>query len=578
MTKDTVRCETPPSERCDPRRHVADFADPLTRMLLVSDGFTTPVLEALLGTRLQVRVLRQDLVPSADIPDDLSALLRLNGRGEVLVRRSCLVDPDLSPVSSNQVIAATPAANGHLNDDITSLTTPIGYSLLGRGVAQRREIVHIGRSTWSYGGRSEPCAVKAYVMLIDDEPWCYIRECFNPRHVPCTPTASGQPRSHNGPLALISSSGDDLALPASDRTSPPLVTPRECRTLTTHLADTVTGGAVMLHLGDSGETSNDRAASRIQARQALLAVGAAVLGLGTGRPVVALQRIEDQYFHAAATLNFLRAHPTPSAEAIRAITTEASQALHQCGPPGTPSSGDMAHLICEVDQLLAAAVESPARSRRLHTLVPAAYSSHTISSHTMRTPAYDQALTHRTVAGEQWSCAAHLLWLSGRTWDSLEPHVHFAAGIRNPIAVELGPSTRPEDVAKLCALLNPERIPGRLTLATGLGASQVRDLLPPLLEAAADVPVTWVCDPMRGNTRTTDEGREFCGLDGVAEEIRAFFGVHRDCGTVAGGIHLKAAGEADLNPAQTLECILLALSELRRQVSARKPPPNYRTS
>ncbi len=173
-------------DRPDPRRQVAHFTDPLTRMLLASDGFTTPVLEALLGTSLHVRVLRQDLVSAADIPLDVAALLRLGGRGEALLRRSCMMDPDLSLVSLNDVIATVPTADGRLYGDITSLNTPIGYSLLGRGVSQRREIVHVGRSTWRSGGVSRPCAVKAYVMLIDDEPWCYIRERFNPQHVPST--------------------------------------------------------------------------------------------------------------------------------------------------------------------------------------------------------------------------------------------------------------------------------------------------------------------------------------------------------------------------------------------------------
>ncbi|WP_327120489.1 hypothetical protein OHB12_16530 [Nocardia sp. NBC_01730] len=37
------------------------FGHPLTRML-AGDGFTMPTLEAILGTELQVRVLRQDAV------------------------------------------------------------------------------------------------------------------------------------------------------------------------------------------------------------------------------------------------------------------------------------------------------------------------------------------------------------------------------------------------------------------------------------------------------------------------------------------------------------------------------------
>lgn len=663
MTEVIGRRGIAPLERPDPRRRVTDFADPLTRMLLASDGFTTPVLEALLGTRLQVRVLRQDLVSAADIPRDISTPLRLGAGGEVLVRRSCLVDPNLSPVSLNQVIAA-PAADGRLRGEITSLTTPIGYSIIGRGVSQRREIVHIGRSTWWYAGLGMPCAVKAYVMLINDEPWCYIRECFNPHRVPGAVTAAaarpatGQhDRSRDGPVALRPD--DEAGGPARwapgaaavhqppwpdatelsacvDRLGelPPLVNPRECRALTTSLAGTVTGDAFVLHLGDCAETFADCTPQRIQARQALLAVGAAILGLGTGRPVVALGRIGGQYakprshhteqrpdapagtempsyfgdmvnrhepaadartpdpqrllaayFHAAATLNYLRAHPIPSSRAIEEITAEACRALRHDGP-GEIASGDITDLICEIGHLLGAALAAPARSRSLHTLVPTVYTSHDA----LILP-YEQALTRRTAAGDRWGCSAHLLWIGDRTRDPRRAHVRFAARIRNPIAVKLGPSARPEDVAALCSLLNPDKVPGRLALITRLGAAQVRDLLPPLLQAAAEVPVTWMCDPMHGNTRTTAEGRKFRRLDDITDEIRAFFGVHRAHGTVAGGIHLEAAGESvtectggwrriretglgdnyqtrcdpRLNPSQTLECLIVVLRELRRQ-------------
>jgi 3-deoxy-D-arabino-heptulosonate 7-phosphate (DAHP) synthase class II len=649
-------------ERSDPREQVAHFTDPLTRMLLASDGFTTPVLEALLGTRLQVRVLRQDLVAAADIPADVAGLLRLDGRGEVLVRRSCMVDPDLSLVSLNQVYAVAPATDSRVFGDITSLHTPIGYSLLGRGVSQRRQIVHIGRSTWRYGGVSAPCAVKAYVMLIDDEPWCYIRECFNPKHVPAAVTAAG-PAAVTAPAtngAGERADGPALAGPGSRwavaqqppwpdatgvdacagrlRDLPSLVSPGECGELTDHLAGTVTGDALALHLGDCAETFAGCTPGHIQSRQALLTVGAALLGLGTGRPIVAVGRIAGQYakprsrptepqpggppgaeipsyfgdmvngheptaaartpdprrmlaayFHAAATCNYLRAHPAPSARAVSEITTAACRALRRRHPSGRPSSGDDRDLIGEIDQLLAAALSAPARSRRLHTLIPPVYTSH----EALILP-YERALTRRTAAGDWWDCSAHLLWIGDRTCDPRQAHVRFAAQIRNPIAVKLGPAARPEDVATLCALLNPDRIPGRLTLITRLGAGRVHELLPPFLEAADGTPVTWMCDPMHGNTRTTKDGRKFRRLEDITAEVRAFFGVHREHGTVAGGIHLEAAGEPvtectggwqrlsetgldenyqtrcdpRLNPAQTLECLVAALPDLRRQAMA----------
>lgn len=484
--------------RPDPLQQVSSFADPLTRMLLASDGFTTPVLEALLGTRLQVRVLRQDLVPAAGIPAEVAALLRPDAGGDVLIRHSCLVDQDLSPVSLNQVIAIHPAG------DITSLTTPIGYSLLGKGISQRRQIVHVGRSTWRHGELSEPCAVKAYVMVIDDRPWCYIRECYNPRYIPCDGANGGVVRAG---AEHEPSRGDCDGLP-------PLVTPAECETLTSQLAGTVTGASALLHLDDGGDA--DCSADGIQARQTLLTLGAAILAFGTGQPVVAVARSPGDYFHAAATLNYLRAHPSPSAEAIEELATAACRGHHGLG--------------CQIGHLLTAALSAPAGSRCLHTLIPSLYTSQ------------DCASSRRTAAGDPFDCSAHLLWIS----DLQRERIRFAAQIRNPIAVRLGPSTSPEEVAALCSRLNPDKTPGRLTLATALGAARVRDLLPPLLKAADGTPVTWLCDPTPG--------------EDLVEEVRAFFAVHRDHGTVAGGIRLDAR-----DPYRVLECLTAVVRELRRQ-------------
>jgi 3-deoxy-7-phosphoheptulonate synthase len=82
-------------------------------------------------------------------------------------------------------------------------------------------------------------------------------------------------------------------------------------------------------------------------------------------------------------------------------------------------------------------------------------------------------------------------------------HLEFAARIRNPVAVKLGPSCSPEDVLAIGERLDPEREPGRLTLVTRMGASRVRDMLPPLVEkaTASGLVVSWVCDPARQQHR-----------------------------------------------------------------------------
>ena len=80
-----------------------------------------------------------------------------------------------------------------------------------------------------------------------------------------------------------------------------------------------------------------------------------------------------------------------------------------------------------------------------------------------------------------------------------------------------------EEVLRLCERLNPQRIPGRLTLITRMGAQTVQEKLSPLLAAVKDAehPVVWACDPMHGNTFSAAGGHKTRRLDDIMTEIAA---------------------------------------------------------
>jgi 3-deoxy-7-phosphoheptulonate synthase len=113
------------------------------------------------------------------------------------------------------------------------------------------------------------------------------------------------------------------------------------------------------------------------------------------------------------------------------------------------------------------------------------------------------------------------------------------------VGVKLGPNVTPEDAVALCERLNPERVPGRLTLIARMGSGAVRDALPPLVEkvTASGHPVVWVCDPMHGNTREASTGHKTRAYDDVTDEVLGFFQVHKSLGTVPGGIHVELTGD-----------------------------------
>jgi 3-deoxy-7-phosphoheptulonate synthase len=60
----------------------------------------------------------------------------------------------------------------------------------------------------------------------------------------------------------------------------------------------------------------------------------------------------------------------------------------------------------------------------------------------------------------------------------------------------------PSDLVKLIEILNPSNKPGRITIITRMGAENMRVKLPHLIRAVrnAGLIVTWITDPMHGNT------------------------------------------------------------------------------
>jgi 3-deoxy-7-phosphoheptulonate synthase len=159
---------------------------------------------------------------------------------------------------------------------------------------------------------------------------------------------------------------------------------------------------------------------------------------------------------------------------------------------------------------------------------------------------YEEALTRRdSLTGDWYDCSAHMLWVGERTRQRDGAHCEFLSGIRNPVGCKVGPSATADDVVALCERLDPDRIPGRLTLITRLGVDAIETALPPHLRAVRDAghPVVWVCDPMHGNTFTSEGGRKTRRFDDIVGELTGFFRAHRDVGTWPGGLHIELTGD-----------------------------------
>ena len=97
---------------------------------------------------------------------------------------------------------------------------------------------------------------------------------------------------------------------------------------------------------------------------------------------------------------------------------------------------------------------------------------------------YEQAMTRiDSTSGDWYDTSAHMLWIGDRTRQPDGAHVEFMRGIKNPIGLKCGPSLDPEELLRLIDILNPQNIPGRLTLIARFGADKVAEKLPPMNRA-----------------------------------------------------------------------------------------------
>jgi 3-deoxy-7-phosphoheptulonate synthase len=159
---------------------------------------------------------------------------------------------------------------------------------------------------------------------------------------------------------------------------------------------------------------------------------------------------------------------------------------------------------------------------------------------------YEQALTRQIPRHPGWfNLSTHFPWIGMCTAALDGAHVEYFRGIRNPIAVKVGPTVQPDDLLRLIDVLNPNEEPGRLTLIHRMGNDKIATQLRPLLEAVKREGrrVVWVADPMHGNTESTSNGYKTRRFANIAGELDQAFDIHAAAGTRLGGVHLELTGE-----------------------------------
>ena len=159
---------------------------------------------------------------------------------------------------------------------------------------------------------------------------------------------------------------------------------------------------------------------------------------------------------------------------------------------------------------------------------------------------YEEALTRQdSLTGDWYDCSAHMLWIGDRTRHPDSAHVEFLRGVKNPIGIKCGPTSKPDTLLRLIDALNPDNEPGRMTLISRMGSDKVHEHLPGLIRAIEREgrTVVWSCDPMHGNTIKSQSGYKTRPFDRILTEVRRFFEAHEAEGTYAGGIHIEMTGQ-----------------------------------
>jgi 3-deoxy-7-phosphoheptulonate synthase len=359
---------------------------------------------------------------------------------------------------------------------------------------------------------------------------------------------------------------------------PPLVFAGEVDILRERLARAARGEAFLLQGGDCAETFAGATAEQIRNRVKTILQMAVVLTYGASMPIVKMGRMAGQFAKPRSTDTETRGDVTLPAyrgdivngydftaesraadprrlvqgyhtavatlNLIRAFTQGGFADLRQVhswnkGFAANPANHRYEKLASEIDKAIRFMEAAGADFDELKRV-------EFYTSHEGLLMDYERPMTRiDSRNGTPVNTSAHFLWVGERTRDLDGAHVDYFSRVRNPIGVKLGPTTSPDDMRRLIDKLDPDREPGRLTFITRMGATKVRDALPPLLEAIRDHEATplWVSDPMHGNGLTTATGYKTRRFDDVVDEVKGFFESHRAAGTHPGGIHIELTGD-----------------------------------
>jgi len=363
---------------------------------------------------------------------------------------------------------------------------------------------------------------------------------------------------------------------------PPLIFAGEARTLKEKLAKVGRGEAFLLQGGDCAESFSDFSTPTIKNLFKLMLQMNMVLMYTTGKPVVKVGRIAGQFakprssdfeeidgvrlpsyrgdiingiaFTAEARIpnphNMIHAYNQSAAtqNLLRAFSRGGLADLNEVHKWNLDFIKDnpLGKKYDELSRKIDHAVRFMAACGLSSDKVPQLHQTTLYTSHEALLLNYEEALTREDSEGDNkyYDCSAHMLWIGDRTRDLTEAHIEYFRGIENPIGCKVGPSMEEDELIQLIDALNPNNEEGRLNLIVRMGANKIQEFFPKLLKRVRDEGrnVVWSCDPMHGNVEKSTTGYKTRDFSNILLEVEQFFQIHKEMGTIAGGIHLEMTG------------------------------------
>ncbi|MGH6931224.1 MAG: class II 3-deoxy-7-phosphoheptulonate synthase [Dongiaceae bacterium] len=387
------------------------------------------------------------------------------------------------------------------------------------------------------------------------------------------------------PISQVPEYPDKAQLAAVEkklRGFPPLVFAGEARNLMASLGRVVDGKAFLLQGGDCAESFAEFGANNIRDTFKVLLQMAVVLTFGAACPVVKVGRMAGQFAKPRSAMtekigevelpsyrgdiingiDFTAAARLPDPERLvqsynqSAATLNLLRAFAQGGFADLHkvhrwnldfvAESSQGHKYAEMADRLNETLEFMAACGITSETTPQIRETEFYTSHEALLLPYEEALTRTdSLTGRWYDCSAHLLWIGDRTRQPDGAHVEFLRGVENPIGLKCGPSLDPDELPRLIDILNPQNIPGRLTLIARFGHDKVEARLPAMIRSVKrhGAKVLWSCDPMHGNTVKSSTGYKTRPFDRILSEVKSFFAVHRAEGTHAGGVHFEMTGQ-----------------------------------